>query len=98
MNFLILPIFQFRVPSGMLSRKIVCRCWASLGHSVNKWMNVSGASLHKLHSGATGWPIRFWCFDKKLCPVSVWRPERDGSNARNLSDNARENAIYYCLM
>ena len=34
-------------------------------------MKVSGASLQSLHSGATGWPIRFWCLDKKLCPVNA---------------------------
>ena len=34
-------------------------------------MKVSGASSHSLHSGATGCPIRFWCLDKKLCPVKA---------------------------
>ena len=34
-------------------------------------MKVSGASSHSLHSGATGCPIRFWCLERKLCPVNA---------------------------
>ena len=68
-DFFSLPIFQSECVFGMLSRKMSCRACASLGHLVKRCMNISGSSSHNLHSGAIGWPILFWCFDRKLCPV-----------------------------
>ena len=58
-------------PSGVggSSRYISFRFSLKTGQVVVRYIKVSGASSQSLHSGATGFPILFWCFERKLCPV-----------------------------
>ena len=55
-------------PGGWF-KKISSLACLNTGHCVHKCTNVSGSSSHNLHSVATGSPIVFWCFARKLCPI-----------------------------